>query len=125
MEDTAVRRRLVRQANRMQVLLDLAKATSDSLQDLVAAESWQGDHELTDVPPAPGTADRLVGSGAEQTLGAPSTGPAQDPLARRTITRGTVLGILDRLDDALERNEQLAAAASSRDLRHFVDDLPL
>ena len=74
---------------------------------------------------APGTADRLVGSGAEQTLGAPSTGPAQDPLARRTITRGTVLGILDRLDDALERNEQLAAAASSRDLRHLVDDLPL
>jgi hypothetical protein len=48
-----------------------------------------------------------------------------DPLSRRTVTRGTLLGILDRLDDALERNEQLAAAAASRDLRHLVDDLPL
>lgn len=97
----AVQRRLVRQANRMQVLIDLAKATSDSLQDLVAAESSLYSDPGKDylraeglADNALGTADRLVGSGAEQTLGAPSTGPAHDPLSRRTVTRSTVLGIL-------------------------------
>ena len=128
MEDTARLKKLIRLANRQQVLTDLLKATSDSVQDVVTA--------IDSGVPARPTGAAAVGESPRQPAGAPipegsgesaTPRPAEqsDPLSRLTVTRGTVLGILDRLDDALEHNMQLSAQAAAVELRHLVDALPL
>lgn len=50
---------------------------------------------------------------------------ADDPLARERVSRGTLQGLLDRIEEALERGEQLAAQAALIDLRRAIDMLAI
>lgn len=119
MEDAFRYRRLVRLANRLQVLADLLKATSDSLHDILV------DAGCCPPPSVPASATAVPAPGSAGATPAADTRRPQDPLARSTVTRGTLLGMLDRLDDALERDEKFAAQTAANELRHLVDDLPL
>jgi hypothetical protein len=129
MEDTARMRKLVRLANRQQVLTDLLKATAGSVQNLMLSASSPGvPARLTGAAAARGYSGAPAGAPIPEGSGESATPrPAEqsDPLSRLTVTRGTVLGILDRLDDALEHNEQIGAQAAANELRHLVDALPL
>ena len=111
MEDAIQNRRLVRQANRLQVLVELVKGTADSLADQIGAAFV--------VEPSGGPSSALPQDPAK----ASTTSP--DPMLRPTVTRGTLLAIVDRIEDATALGNQTAIQGACRDLRQVIDGILL
>ena len=103
-EDNAKYRKLVRQANRLQVLVELVKATADSVADglVVTPSGVSGDGESAEAL----TTSQEAGAGSRP-------------------TRGTLQGIADRIEDGIESGDATRALAAVRELRGIVDVLTI